>query len=346
MQLITVEELINYKILPFNIYTKGDKLLFPAGEVLTPGKFLQLRHIDMIYRKPEEEKKSSQPKKQPAPAPPSVPQPEAALPPMQPQVNESSIDSIEIRNVVTTINKQSQIPADEQIKLKVFYENTVGDIHQNDPSKILGRMKELRDKILNDYTGILDKAIYSSQFRLLGEYDRSHAINVAMLTAALSRKLGKPEDFIRDIILAALLHDIGKICLPKTLTYKQGMTIQEQKLYQAHTKIGYNLIKNKMNLGEKIAKVALEHHERNDGTGFPHGKSGEFISLESQIISVCNYFDNLTFNRTPYKISNTKEALKTMLEIGSKGFAIDILYTFIYMYNYDDTKAFEEMIMS
>ena len=350
MQLITVEELINYKILPFNIYTKGDKLLFPAGEVLTPGKFLQLRHIDVIYRNLQEEKVgqvSSQPVEEPAIQKPAAQKVSVSqdVAPVITSEKESAFDATDIKNTVAIINKESKIPADEQIRLKVFYENTVGDITKIDPDKILSRMKELRDKIQNDYTSVLDKAIYSSQFRLLGDYDRCHAINVAMLTAALSRKLGKPEDFIREITLAALLHDIGKICLPKNLVFKQGMTIQEQKLYQAHTKIGYNLIKNKMNLGERIAKVALEHHERNDGTGYPHGKSGDLISLESKIISVCNFFDNLTFNRTQHKINNTKEALKYVLEIGSKGFAIDILYTFVYMYNYDDTKAFEDMVM-
>ena len=98
-----------------------------------------------------------------------------------------------------------------------------------------------------------------------------------------------------------------------------------------------------MNVKEKIAKVALEHHERNDGTGFPYGKSGDFISKESQIISVCNYFDNLTYNKTQYKVYNAKEALRIMLEMGSKNFAIDVLYSFIYMYNYDDTENFNEM---
>ena len=207
-------------------------------------------------------------------------------------------------------------------------------------------MKNLRDKILHDYIEIMDNAVYSSQLRLIGEYDRSHAINVALLTNALARKLGKTEDFVSDITMAALLHDIGKSCLPKSILEKQGMTIQEQKLYQAHTKIGYNIIKNKMNLNERIAKVALEHHEKNDGTGFPLGKSGDSISVETQIVSLCNYFDNLVFNKTAHKVYNTKEALKYMLELGSKNFATDILYTFIYMYNYDDTKALDDMALT
>ena len=252
-------------------------------------------------------------------------------------------DSVELENVVTQINKFSTLSAQEQIKLKVFYEKTVGDIETLNSPKLVPKIKMIRDSIQNEYSELFDKAIYSSELRLIGEYDKCHAINVAMLTAALSRKLGKSEEFISDIIMAALLHDIGKTCLPASITAKPVTTIQEQKLYQMHTKIGYNLIKSKLGLSDKIARVALEHHEHNDGTGYPSGKSGDFISLEGQIIAVCNYFDNLIFGRLPQKVHNVKDALKIMLEMGSKNFAIDVLYTFVYMYSYDDTKSFDEM---
>lgn len=351
MQYITVEELINYKILPFNLYTSGDKVLFAAGEVLTPGKFLQLRHIDIIYRKLEEKEYVPPPPPEPEPTPEPEPEPvveEPVIEIIKPEVKIGySVDDVVIKNVVAEINKNSVFSAEEQVKLKVFYETTVGDITKVGVNDVLPRMKNLRDKILHDYAEIMDNAVYSSQLRLIGEYERSHAINVALLTNALARKLGKTEDFVSDITMAALLHDIGKSCLPQSILDKQqGMTMQEQKLYQAHTKIGYNIIKNKMNLNERIAKVALEHHEKNDGTGFPSGKSGDSISLEAQIVSLCNYFDNLVFNKTAHKVYNTKEALKYMLELGSKNFATDILYTFIYMYNYDDTKSFEDMALT
>ncbi len=353
MQYITVEELINYKILPFNLYTKGDKVLFSAGEVLTPGKFLQLRHIDVIYRKPEEKEyvppaPEPEPIPEPEPTPEPTPEPESIVELIKPEIKIGySVDEVVIKNVVAEINKNSVFSAEEQVKLKIFYETTVGDITKVGVDEVLPRMKNLRDKILHDYTEILDNAVYSSQIRLIGEYDKSHAINVALLTNALARKLGKSEDFVSDVTMSALLHDIGKSCLPQSILDKQqGMTIQEQKLYQAHTKIGYNIIKNKMNLNERIAKVALEHHEKNDGTGFPLGKSGESISVETQIVSLCNYFDNLVFNKTAHKVYNTKEALKYMLELGSKNFATDILYTFIYMYNYDDTKTFDDMALT
>ena len=346
MQNVTVEELINYKVLPFNLYTKGDKLLFPAGEVLTPGKFLQLRHINPIYRKKNE--KPVQFTAQQDTIQPQIQQTtQEESQPVLPQKNIKlvpSIDDIDIRDLHMAINKKSQISAQDQLKIKCYFDQTMKFFGDITPREMSSRVKEVRDKINDGFSKAMDNATYSSEIRLLGEYDECHVINVSMLSAALARKLGKPEDFVADVTTAALLHDIGKICLPKELLTKTNLTSQEQKLFEAHTTIGYNLIKNKMNLDERIAKVALEHHERNDGTGYPNGKSGDLISLESQIIRVCNYFDNLAFNKTPVHIFNTRDALKQMLELGSSKFAAEILYTFVHMFSYNDTEYFENMI--
>ena len=62
------------------------------------------------------------------------------------------------------------------------------------------------------------------------------------------------------------------------------------------------------------------------------------------IKNVCNYFDNLAFNKTPVHIFNTRDALKQMLELGSAKFAAEILYTFVHMFSYDDTEYFENMV--
>lgn len=84
-----------------------------------------------------------------------------------------------------------------------------------------------------------------------------------------------------------------------------------------------------MELPENIAKVALEHHETTDASGYPMGKSGDSLSNESRLVAVCNYFDNITSNRTHHKVKNTKEALRVMLEIGTKTFRRLLYCTYI-----------------
>ena len=127
MQNVTVEELINYKVLPFNLYTKGDKLLFPAGEVLTPGKFLQLRHINPIYRKKNEKPVQFAEKQDVVQSP--IQQPIMEDPQVvQPQKNIKlvpSIDDVDIRDLHMAINKKSQISAQDQLKIKSYFDQTM-----------------------------------------------------------------------------------------------------------------------------------------------------------------------------------------------------------------------------
>ena len=98
-----------------------------------------------------------------------------------------------------------------------------------------------------------------------------------------------------------------------------------------------------MGLPEEICLVALEHHENNDGSGYPFKLSGEQISELTRVVSLCSFFDDLTSNRTPYKVKNTKEALRVMLEVGTKKFLPELLYQFVNMYNYNDLESYDDM---
>ena len=177
----------------------------------------------------------------------------------------------------------------------------------------------------------------------MGEYEICHPLNVAIISGLIAKKLEYSTLNIEEVILAALLHDIGKL----EIKLKDGnaiLTTNEEEIAK-HTVIGYDIIKNKLHLNDNIAKVALEHHENNDGSGYPNGISSDYINEVAQIVNVANFYDNLACNRTPVHITNNKEALRAMLELGSRRFSVKMLYTFIHMYNYDDHKEFNDMII-
>jgi HD-GYP domain-containing protein (c-di-GMP phosphodiesterase class II) len=157
-----------------------------------------------------------------------------------------------------------------------------------------------------------------------------------MLSAVLADKLKISQKIIQEKTLAAMLHDIGKIRLPKQVLEKTALSQSETKLIQLHPRLGYKIIREELNLSENIARVALQHHERGDGSGYPYGLSGEKIAFESHIVMVCNIYDDLTSGKSPIKVRNSKEAIKLLLEIGSKWFRTDVLYTFVHMTNYND----------
>lgn len=353
MKIVSTEELINHKILPYNIYSEFGEKLFAAGEVLTPGKLLQLKHMSVLYKDDEnqpEVKSYAVQEKQEVIKPQPKEQTNVIIEgfDMNPSTifrNKLSVDDIDIVNYKGPVNKKAKIDPQTQIKIKAFYTQIMSMMEEKAPLEMLGMFANVRDKIVQDIISESNEVFFSSQLRLLGEYNRCHALNTAILSGAIAKKMDLSENTINDVVLAGLLHDIGKSKVPQELLSKAGLTNQEQKVIQDHTKLGYNVIKVEMKLPENIARVALEHHENNDGSGYPSGKSGERISIESQIVSVCNYFDNLTSNRTPYKVKNTKEALKVMLSMGTKKFFAEALYTFVHMFSYNDTMNFEEMIL-
>lgn len=362
MKLVSTEELINHKILPFNIFSELGEKLFAAGEVLTPGKLLQLKHISVLYRDDEVQEIIPEEKvvKAETVQPNSKPQMPSVIIDennrkvtietfdMNPSTilrNKLSVDDIDIMGYKGPVNKRAKIDPQTQLKIKAFYNQMLERMNSRPPLEMLGLFANVRDKIVQDIIFDSSDVFLSSELKLLGEYKRCHALNTAILSGMLAKKMDLPENTIYDIVLAGLLHDIGKDKLPHELTSRTNLSGQEQKELQEHTKIGYRIIKAEMDLPDIIAKVALEHHEHNDGSGYPYGKSGDKIEVSSQIVNVCNYFDNLTSNRTPHKIKNTKEALKVMLCAGTQRFAAKSLYTFVHMFSYNDTVNFEEMIL-
>lgn len=379
MKLVSPEELINHKILPFNIYSEFGEKLFAAGELLTPGKLLQLKHMNILYRDeeevkaqeiiPDDEEKQKEHKNElgrdnPESNKLSENKQEQVLKlettnvnnsdaivevfdmkPTRIQRNKFSVDDIDVFNYKGPINKSAKIDPQTQLKIKAFYNKILSMLEDKSPIEMLGMFANVRDKIVQDILSESNEVIFSSQLKLLGEYNKCHALNTAILSGALAIKMGLTETAIYDIVLAGLLHDVGKGKLPTDYLSRSRSVGQEQNVYQEHTKIGYKIIKVDMSLPEIIARPALEHHEHNDGSGYPNGKSGEQISIESRIINVCNYFDNLTSNRTGYEVKNTKDAIRIMLEHGTQRFSAEALYTFIHMFSYNDTTNFEEMIL-
>lgn len=339
MQLISIEELINHKILPYDIYNEQGNLIFSAGEIMTPGKILQLKYIPAIYiDDPEDEFEFVENDFEIIDETVDEIDIEQGFPEEieDELIEKDESDEIKI-NEPDFLKKATRVVLPEKTKteIKTKYKDIMDSFIEEgakDPSICL----DVRDTIIKEIIPEVHKILYKSQLKVYGEYHYSHGINVAMLSTVLAHKLKLKEQLIKDITLAAMLHDIGKTRIPEEILYKPTLTSSELKLIQLHPKIGYNIIKNELNLSENIARVALQHHERRDGTGYPFGTSGDKINTETSIVSICNVYDKLTSGKGEIKVKNSKEAIKYILEIGSKQFRSDVLYTFVHMTNYND----------
>jgi HD-GYP domain-containing protein (c-di-GMP phosphodiesterase class II) len=107
------------------------------------------------------------------------------------------------------------------------------------------------------------------------------------------------QDFIRT---ASAIHDIGKISIPSSILSKPTkLTDLEFRLIKTHSQSGYDILKD-IEFPWPVADVVLQHHERMDGSGYPHGLKGNDISLEARILAVADVVEAITFHR-PYRPS-------------------------------------------
>ena len=136
-----------------------------------------------------------------------------------------------------------------------------------------------------------------------------HLKRVAELSSILARKMELKETHADLIVQASPLHDLGKIGIPDHILHKPGkLDSEEWELMKKHVNIGYDMMKNSHKKVFKIASlIALEHHERWDGNGYPNNKKADEISIEGRIVAIADVFDALASKRcykTPWEIED------------------------------------------
>ncbi len=133
------------------------------------------------------------------------------------------------------------------------------------------------------------------------DYTYMHSVAVCGLMVALARHLGLPDDQVREAGLAGLLHDVGKMQMPLTVLNKPGaLTDAEFDVMRSHPERGWELLKDGAKVPAAALDVCLHHHEKMDGSGYPHKLAGEQISLFARMGAVCDVYDAITSTR-PYK---------------------------------------------
>ena len=130
----------------------------------------------------------------------------------------------------------------------------------------------------------------------------AHVQRMSHYSAMIARRMGLAADFAEALLLAAPMHDVGKLGIPDTILLKPGrLTPEEFEVMKRHPLIGHDILKDSSSEVLRLgATIALSHHEKFDGTGYPLGSVGDAIPLEGRIIAVADVFDALTSVR-PYK---------------------------------------------
>jgi HD-GYP domain-containing protein (c-di-GMP phosphodiesterase class II) len=162
------------------------------------------------------------------------------------------------------------------------------------------------------------------------EYTAFHSRGVVQLTLAVADKLGLDERQNRNVEFGALLHDVGKIAIPKELLHKPtALSSSEWVVMQTHTIEGQRMLDRVGGVLGDVGQIVRSSHERWDGNGYPDGLAGRDIPVESTIISVCDAFNAMTTHRPYRRAMTVDEAIAELLNNSGTQFSPGVVATLI-----------------
>lgn len=158
-----------------------------------------------------------------------------------------------------------------------------------------------------------------------------HIVRIGVLAEALALHLGESATFARMLRHAAPMHDIGKIGIPDRVLKKPGqLTPDERKTMDGHARLGADILgRSQIPLFQLASEIALSHHERWDGSGYPSGLAGDQISLAGRITAVVDFYDALTMDRVYRRAFTPDIALHMLKEQRARAFDPMIVDTFV-----------------
>ena len=173
--------------------------------------------------------------------------------------------------------------------------------------------KRAEEQLENSFVNLAETMSRAMESR--DPYTSGHQRRVAELARLVGQKMGLDKDRLQRLYIGSLLHDIGKISTPESILSKPGkLTEEEWNLVRSHTKRGYEILKD-TNLPWPVADMALHHHERLDGSGYPHGISGDKLCLENRILAVCDVVEAMSTHR-PYRPARERQEVVEEINSG------------------------------
>ena len=215
---------------------------------------------------------------------------------------------------------------------------------------VLERTSALRDTIAQLESSDLElrrlreetirRLSWAAEFR--NQETGEHIVRMSLYCALLARLAGLDVERTEDIRIASPMHDVGKIGIPDQILLKPGrLTDGERRVMEGHTEMGYRILAGSgVELLDLAAQMALTHHERIDGTGYPVGLAGDAIPIEGRICAVADVFDALTSDRVYRPAFQVEEAREMMQKERGTQFDADLLDLFFG--SFDDVLAIRQ----
>jgi putative nucleotidyltransferase with HDIG domain len=215
---------------------------------------------------------------------------------------------IDSGNIDDVIYEKIKKNAQNQVKQALVKLKTKGKIN-------VERIKDVVEEIMNDLLGKKDIVITLSRLRSIDDYTYGHCVSVCILSLLVGIDMGLNKNSLRSLGIGAILHDIGKIVVSEDILKKPSrLSDKEYKEVKKHTNFGYEILKQ-TDIPEDSARIALNHHEKFDGSGYSDGLKDRETQLLSRIVALTDAYDAMSNDRIyqkkkrPDKIYNEIQSL-------------------------------------
>ncbi len=171
---------------------------------------------------------------------------------------------------------------------------------------------------------------WMTQLKDKDQFTAQHSMNVGIFSVKLGRHLGLHEDIQKVLGMCGLMHDIGKIKVPKRILMKpNSLTEAEMAIMQKHTEVGVKILKQTPNVPVEVINVCEKHHERMDGRGYPNQLTGDRLDLMTRIVSIADAYDAMT-SETHYNPGfSSSHAMSELYRQKNKAYDAELVDAFI-----------------
>ncbi len=242
---------------------------------------------------------------------------------------------------ITLMKEEAKKYTIHSIELSVSYGLATKTNIKQDYEDIYIQAEDLmyRDKLIN--VPSMRTTAIETIIKNLNESDptiKLHSQNTSVISMFIATKMGYNAEFVTEIRMAGLLHDIGKIILNKDLLTKDGsLSVEEYEEIKKHSEIGFRILNSSTQV-RVLSPYVLSHHEHYDGSGYPQGIKGNKIPVQSRILAVAEAIEVMLNKETSYQKVKTKEELILELE-RCKGTQFDPAIVEIVLDNIDEIES-------